>query len=122
MAPLRKIRPDMCPKRSSQLNSSDEFCPDQTTTRNCPRIVEAFALIIWRQDIKRSTHWKFWHHLIGILVYNSKVFDHHMSICAQNKHFLEYRDIVCQEIATQLNVFANDSSVSQPKNAEKLTA
>jgi radical SAM superfamily enzyme YgiQ (UPF0313 family) len=85
-------------------------------------ILKAFALIIWRQGIKRSTRWKFWHHLIGILVYNPKVFDHYMSVCAQNEHFLEYRDIVRQEIATQLNVFAKDSLVSQPKNAEKLTA
>ncbi len=85
-------------------------------------ILKAFVLIMWRQGVKRSTRWKFWHHLVGILVYNPKVFDHYMSVCAQNEHFLEYRDIVRQEIAAQLAVFANDPIISNIKPVEKITA
>jgi radical SAM superfamily enzyme YgiQ (UPF0313 family) len=65
-------------------------------------ILRALFLVIWRQGIVRSTRWKFWHHLVGILVYNPKVFDHYLSVCAQNEHFMEYRDIVRQEIGEQL--------------------
>jgi radical SAM superfamily enzyme YgiQ (UPF0313 family) len=65
-------------------------------------ILRALFLVIWRQGIVRSTRWKFWHHLVGILVHNPKVFDHYLSVCAQNEHFMEYRDIVRQEIGDQL--------------------
>jgi radical SAM superfamily enzyme YgiQ (UPF0313 family) len=65
-------------------------------------ILRALFLVIWRQGIVRSTRWKFWHHLVGILVYNPKVFDHYLSVCAQNEHFMEYRDIVRKEIGEQL--------------------
>jgi hypothetical protein len=65
-------------------------------------ILRALFLVIWRQGIVRSTRWKFWHHLVGILVHNPKVFDHYLSVCAQNEHFMEYRDIVRQEIGEQL--------------------
>jgi radical SAM superfamily enzyme YgiQ (UPF0313 family) len=65
-------------------------------------ILRALLLVIWRQGILRSTRWKFWHHLVGILVHNPKVFDHYLSVCAQNEHFMDYREIVRQEIASQL--------------------
>ncbi|MGB3653044.1 MAG: DUF4070 domain-containing protein [Rivularia sp. (in: cyanobacteria)] len=65
-------------------------------------VVKALATVIWRQGIKRETRWKFWHHLFGILKHNPAVFEHYLSSCAHNEHFLEYRQIVREQIESQL--------------------
>ncbi|MGB3754815.1 MAG: DUF4070 domain-containing protein [Rivularia sp. (in: cyanobacteria)] len=65
-------------------------------------VVKALATVIWRQGIKRETRWKFWHHLFSILKRNPAVFEHYLSSCAHNEHFLEYRQIVREEIESQL--------------------
>ncbi|MBE9214745.1 DUF4070 domain-containing protein [Plectonema cf. radiosum LEGE 06105] len=66
------------------------------------KIVKAFLTIIWRQGIKRETRWKFWHHLFSILKRNPAVLEHYLSSCAHNEHFLEYRQIVREQIESQL--------------------
>jgi radical SAM superfamily enzyme YgiQ (UPF0313 family) len=65
-------------------------------------VVKALATVIWRQGIKRETRWKFWHHLFSILKRNPAVFEHYLSTCAHNEHFLEYRQIVREQIESQL--------------------
>lgn len=65
-------------------------------------IIRAFFIVIWRQGIKRNTRWKFWHHLFGILKHNPKAFDHYLSSCAHIEHFCEYRQIVRDQIESQL--------------------
>jgi radical SAM superfamily enzyme YgiQ (UPF0313 family) len=64
--------------------------------------VRALAIVIWRQGIKRNTRWKFWHHLFGILRHNPAVWEHYLTLCAHNEHFLEYRQIVRDQIEAQL--------------------
>ena len=64
--------------------------------------VRALGIVIWRQGFKRNTRWKFWHHLFGILKNNPAVWEHYLTVCAHNEHFLEYRQIVRDEIETQL--------------------
>lgn len=86
--------------------------------------IKALAIVIWRQGIKRETRWRFWHHLLGILRHNPAVFEHYLTLCAHNEHFLEYRAIVRCEIEAQLAEFlaqepCQQSSRSQP---ELLTA
>lgn len=71
--------------------------------------VKALAIVIWRQGFKRNTRWKFWHHLFGILRYNPQVWEHYLTICAHNEHFLEYRQIVRDEIEAQLADFLAQS-------------
>jgi len=65
-------------------------------------IVRALLIVIWRQGILRSTRWAFWHHLVHILLKNPGVVEQYLAVCAHNEHFLEYRDIVRQQIADQL--------------------
>lgn len=65
-------------------------------------IVRALLIVIWRQGIRRSTRWAFWHHLVHILLKNPGVVEQYLAVCAHNEHFLEYRDIVRQQIADQL--------------------
>jgi radical SAM superfamily enzyme YgiQ (UPF0313 family) len=74
-------------------------------------VLRAFAIIIWRQGIKRSTRWKFWHHLFSILRHNPRVFDLYLDTCAHIEHFSEYRQIVRDEIESQLTEFLATSQV-----------
>ena len=64
--------------------------------------LRALAIVIWRQGIKRSTRWKFWHHLFSIFKHNPGVWEHYLTMCAHNEHFLEYRQIVRDRIEKQL--------------------
>ncbi|MBO3458061.1 B12-binding domain-containing radical SAM protein [Aetokthonos hydrillicola Thurmond2011] len=65
-------------------------------------ILKAFLIIIWRQGIKRQTRWKFWHHLFSIIKRNPRAVELYLDTCAHNEHFLEYRQIVRDQIESQL--------------------
>jgi hypothetical protein len=65
---------------------------------------------VWRQGVKRKTRWKFWHHLFSILRRNPAVWDHYLTVCAHNEHFLEYRQIVRDEIEAQVAEFLASES------------
>jgi hypothetical protein len=67
--------------------------------------LKALAIVIWRQGIKRKTRWKFWHHLFSIIKNNPAVWEHYLTLCAHNEHFLEYRQIVRDNIEAQLAEF-----------------
>ncbi|MEM9220006.1 MAG: B12-binding domain-containing radical SAM protein [Cyanobacteria bacterium P01_F01_bin.150] len=67
--------------------------------------LRALLIVVWRQGFKRSTRWKFWHHLFGILKHNSSMAIQYLILCAHNEHFMEYRDIVRNEIESQLDEF-----------------
>ncbi|NEQ95879.1 MAG: DUF4070 domain-containing protein [Cyanothece sp. SIO2G6] len=69
-----------------------------------PAWVEFRALftICWRQGIKRDTRWQFWRQLVSIMRQNPKVFQHYLVNCAHLEHFMDYRQIVRDEINAQL--------------------
>ena len=79
--------------------------------------LRALAIVIWRQGIKRDTRWLFWPNLFSILKHNPGVWDRYLTICAHNEHFLEYRQIVRQQIESQLEVFlaASQKKEKQPE-------
>ncbi|MGB8699379.1 MAG: B12-binding domain-containing radical SAM protein [Thermosynechococcaceae cyanobacterium] len=66
---------------------------------------QAFATVCWRQGVVRETRWYFWRNLWGIWRHNPKVWQHYLSICALNEHFLEYRQIVKDQIEAQLQAY-----------------
>ncbi len=76
--------------------------------------IRALGIVIWRQGVKRDTRWKFWHHLLGILRHNPGVWEHYLTMCAHNEHFLEYRQIVKDEIEAQLAEFQAQEKQLQP--------
>ena len=78
--------------------------PSWTRPAKMPELVlvKAFLIIIWRQGIKRETRWKFWHHLFSIIKRNPKAVEHYLSACAHIEHFCEYRQIVRDQIESQL--------------------
>jgi radical SAM superfamily enzyme YgiQ (UPF0313 family) len=65
-------------------------------------VIRALLTVFWRQGVVRKTRWLFWHHLIHILIKNPAVAEKYIIVCAHNEHFIEYRDIVKQQIETQL--------------------
>jgi radical SAM superfamily enzyme YgiQ (UPF0313 family) len=77
--------------------------------------LRALAIVCWRQGVVRDTRWMFWHHLFNILWRNPGVFEHYLAVCAHNEHFLEYRQIVRDQIETQLQEFlTQETKLTQP--------
>jgi radical SAM superfamily enzyme YgiQ (UPF0313 family) len=64
--------------------------------------IQAMLTICWRQGIKRDTRFQFWQQLLGIMRQNPGVFEHYLVACAHLEHFIDYRQIVRDEIETQL--------------------
>lgn len=67
--------------------------------------LKALAIIVWRQGFKRSTRWQFWRQFFSILKHNPAVWDHYITVCAHAEHFIEYRQIVRDQIEAQLEEF-----------------
>lgn len=84
-----------------------------------PSLVDlrALAIIIWRQGIKRDTRWQFWHHLFSILKHNPGVLDHYLTVCAHVEHFLEFRQIVRDQIESQLTEFCLEEAQQEEMKA-----
>ncbi len=81
--------------------------------------LKALAIVIWRQGIKRDTRWRFWHHLFGIIRQNPAVFEHYLTLCAHNEHFMEYREIVRDEIESQLKEFLSQTDQTALPSAQE---
>ncbi|NEP14955.1 MAG: DUF4070 domain-containing protein [Symploca sp. SIO2C1] len=64
--------------------------------------IRALLTICWRQGVVRKTRWQFWWNWFRIFRYNPNVWDHYLSICAISEHFLEYRQIIRNQIEAQL--------------------
>jgi radical SAM superfamily enzyme YgiQ (UPF0313 family) len=67
-----------------------------------PIYIRALLIICWRQGIKRNTRFQFWRQLFSIIWHNPGVFKSYIINCAHLEHFLDYRQIVRDEIETQL--------------------
>ncbi|WP_199248209.1 B12-binding domain-containing radical SAM protein [[Phormidium] sp. ETS-05] len=78
--------------------------PKHQASFTLPTWVDLRALLIvcWRQGFVRKSRWVFWRNLFGILRHNPQVFSYYIVVCAHNEHFLEYRQIVRDEIQAQL--------------------
>jgi radical SAM superfamily enzyme YgiQ (UPF0313 family) len=65
-------------------------------------MLKGLLTICWRQGVQRKTRWKFWRYLFSILRNNPGVWNRYLATCAYAEHFLEYRQIVREQIETQL--------------------
>ncbi len=81
--------------------------------------LRALLIVIWRQGVKRNTRWKFWHHLFSIMKRNPGVWEHYITVCAHNEHFLEYRQIVRNEIEGQLAEFLAEEAKLKAQSARE---
>ncbi|GAB1541848.1 B12-binding domain-containing radical SAM protein [Scytonema sp. NUACC21] len=66
------------------------------------KYIRALLIICWRQGIKRNTRFQFWRQLFSIIWHNPGVFESYFINCAHLEHFIEYREIVREEIEAQL--------------------
>ncbi|NJP12599.1 MAG: DUF4070 domain-containing protein, partial [Leptolyngbyaceae cyanobacterium RU_5_1] len=64
--------------------------------------VRALLIIGWRQGVWRDTRWQFWRNLWSMYRHNPGGLSSYLSVCAQIEHFVEYRQIVRDEIEAQL--------------------
>jgi radical SAM superfamily enzyme YgiQ (UPF0313 family) len=64
--------------------------------------VQAMLILFWRQGIKRNTRFQFWWQLFSIARHNPSVFEHYLINCAHLEHFVEYRQIVWDQINAQM--------------------
>jgi radical SAM superfamily enzyme YgiQ (UPF0313 family) len=64
--------------------------------------VKGLFTLIWRQGFKRKTRWKFWQHLFSIWRHKPRLLGKFIATCAYGEHFLEYRQVVRDQIEAQL--------------------
>lgn len=64
--------------------------------------IRALLILFWRQGVVRETRSKFWIYLYNIFKQNPRVWDHYLTVCAHFEHFYDYRDLVRQQIESQL--------------------
>ncbi len=68
-------------------------------------VVRALLTIGWRQGVLRKTRWQFWRNLYLMYRHNPGGVSSYLSTCAQIEHFLDYRQIVKDQIEVQLAEF-----------------
>jgi radical SAM superfamily enzyme YgiQ (UPF0313 family) len=84
-------------------------------------IIRAFLIIVWRQGIKRKTRLRFWVNLAIMLWRYPAVAANYISVCAQAEHFLEFRQIVRDNIEAQLAVY-QAAKQTKDDQAQKMPA
>jgi radical SAM superfamily enzyme YgiQ (UPF0313 family) len=67
--------------------------------------LRALFILCWRQGVVRETRWQFWRNLFDLLLRYPEMATNYLSVCAQAEHFLEFRQIVCDQIQSQLTTF-----------------
>ncbi|MEP0912885.1 B12-binding domain-containing radical SAM protein [Leptolyngbya sp. GB1-A1] len=80
--------------------------------------IRAMLIVFWRQGILRKTRFQFWINLIKIWQTNPRVWEHYLSICAINEHFLEYRQIVKDQIEAQLAIYLAEEAKLETEKRE----
>ncbi|WP_295388627.1 B12-binding domain-containing radical SAM protein [uncultured Thiodictyon sp.] len=66
------------------------------------KVLRALFTICWRQGVVRKTRWQFWHYLWKMVRHNPGGISSYLSVCAQIEHFLEYRQLVRDQIEAQV--------------------
>lgn len=69
------------------------------------KVLRALLTICWRQGLLRNTRWQFWRNLWNMYKHNPGGISSYLAVCAQIEHFLEYRQIVRDEIEAQVAEF-----------------
>ncbi len=86
-------------------------------------MLRALFTICWRQGVWRDTRWQFWRNLWGMYQHNRGGIGPYLSVCAQIEHFLEYRQIVRDQIAAQVAEFlASEQQLQTEAPSTKVAA
>lgn len=73
--------------------------------------LRALAIICWRQGIRRDTRVQFWQQLLSMCWHNPSYLASYLVNCAHLEHFLDYREIVTEQIEAQLASAASIETV-----------
>ncbi|MGB3535369.1 MAG: B12-binding domain-containing radical SAM protein [Microcoleaceae cyanobacterium] len=76
--------------------------------------VRALFIVLWRQGVLRETRGKFWNYLFFMLRNKPRLFSSFMTVCAHFEHFVEYRQIVRDQISDQLAAYLEHSEPTEP--------
>ncbi len=83
-----------------------------------PMFIKAAAVLFWKQGIVRKTRWTFWPYLFQMIRHNPGGVMSYLNICAQNEHFLEYRQVVKDNIEAQLAAYLAHEEVLKASTSE----
>jgi radical SAM superfamily enzyme YgiQ (UPF0313 family) len=92
-------------------------CPSRVRQVNWVNI-RALLTLFWRQGLLRKTRWQFWLNLIGIFRHNPKVWEPYLGVCALGEHFLEYRQIVKDQIEAQLEAYLEAEALHRARSLD----
>ncbi|NES82241.1 MAG: DUF4070 domain-containing protein, partial [Moorea sp. SIO2B7] len=82
--------------------------------------IRALLTICWRQGVVRKTRWTFWKSLFKLIQQKPKVVGSFFVLCAYAEHFLEYRQIVRDQIEAQLAEFMTNKPAPLPAKNEEV--
>ena len=85
-------------------------------------MIRALLTLFWRQGVIRKTRWQFWVNLYGILRHNPGVCKHYLIVCGLLEHFLEYRQLVREQINSQLATYLAYASLTVKEEQKAQTA
>ncbi len=85
-------------------------------------MIRALLTICWRQGIIRKTRWQSWRNLWGMYRHNPGGVSSYLAVCAQIQHFLEYRQIVSDEIRVQVDEFLEGEAELRQQETTKAAA
>ncbi|MFE1747337.1 B12-binding domain-containing radical SAM protein [Coleofasciculus sp. H7-2] len=81
-------------------------------------VIRALLIICWRQGVLRKTRWQFWRNLFSMYRHNRGGISSYLAVCAQIEHFVEYRQIVKEQIEAQLAEFMAEDAIQQPQEVK----
>ncbi|MBE9078528.1 DUF4070 domain-containing protein [Romeria aff. gracilis LEGE 07310] len=82
--------------------------------------IRAFLIICWRQGLVRNTRWRFWGNLASMLWRYPHVATNYISVCAQAEHFIDFRQVVKDNIEAQLQQFLRQLESAEPAEPVKV--
>jgi radical SAM superfamily enzyme YgiQ (UPF0313 family) len=84
------------------------------------KALSALLTICWRQGVVRSTRWKFWRNVGRIFLRSPRLVPLYFVSCAYLEHFTDYRQIVRQQIYTQLDAYLASREINLVENRDKI--
>ena len=81
--------------------------------------IRALLTIFWRNGFIRKTRWQFWSQAFSMLRKNPGVFRGYIVACAHLEHFVEYRQVVKDQIEEKMAEFKAMQSQSESQALER---
>jgi len=90
--------------------------PPHKSKFQMPNLIEirALATICWRNGFKRNTRFQFWAQFFSILRHNPQRFISYLTNCASLEHFIDYRQVVREQIEGQLAELHSQKAKDKP--------